>query len=72
MACPNCGAYQQAAVLERVRRELPLLLAKIEEDAAVDFLGTGSNSRHAEKEEAAWRSLFGQALALLESEGSDD
>jgi hypothetical protein len=50
---------QEAAA--RLRR----LLDKIEEDAQVDFLGTGSNSRLADREEAAWRQLFVEAKQVL-------
>jgi len=59
------------ALDHKIAGELILLLQKIEEDAAVDFLGTGSNSKLADQEEQAWRQLFVQAKELI-TKGTKD
>ena len=55
----------------KTSKELVLLLERIEEEAQVDFLGTGSNSKQADNEEREWRQLFVHAKALIAKETKD-
>lgn len=41
------------------------IIDHIEEDAEVDFLGTGSDSRGASKREDEWRKLFVEARDII-------
>lgn len=48
--------------------EIVTLLRKILDEAPVDFLGTGSNSKAADKEEKEWRDEIENMIKRLESE----